>query len=42
MVNNVQCNVTRIDTIKTKTHDGAIRIVSNVHHIPDLKRNLIS
>jgi len=42
MGNNAQCNVTGIDTVKIKTHDGIVKTLSNVCHIPDLKRNLIS
>ena len=42
MANNAQYNVTGIGTIKIKTHDGVVRTLSNVHHVPDLKRNLIS
>ena len=42
MGNDVQCNVIGIGTIKIKTHDDAVRTLSNVHHVPDLKCNLIS
>jgi len=42
MGNNAQCNVTGIGTVKFKTHDGVVRTLSNVRHVPDLKRNLIS
>ena len=42
MGNNTHSNVTRIGTIKIKTHDGVVRTLSNVRHVPDLKRNLIS
>jgi len=42
MGNNAQCDVTGMGTIKIKTHDGVVRTLSNVHHVPDLKRNLIS
>lgn len=38
--NNAQCKVAGKGTIKIKTHDGVT--LSNVRHIPDLKRNLIS
>jgi len=41
MANNAQCNVTGIGTVKIKTHDGVVRTLSNVRHVPDLKRNLI-
>ena len=42
MGNNAQCNVTGIGTVKVKTHDGAIRTLSNVRYVPDLKVNLTS
>ena len=42
MGNNAQCKVTGIGTVKIKTHDGVVRTLSNVRHVPDLKRNLIS
>jgi len=29
-------------TIRIKMHDGMIRTSTNVRHVPDLKRNLIS
>ena len=40
--NNAQCNVTGIGTVKIKTYDGVVNTLSNVRHVPDLKRNLIS
>jgi len=40
--NNAQSNVTGIGTIKIKTDDGVVRTLSNVRHVPNLKRNLIS
>ena len=42
MGNNAQCKVTGIGTVKIKTHDGVVRTLSNVCHVPDLKPNLIS
>ena len=42
MGNDAQCNVVGIDTIRIKTLDGIVRTLSNVQHIPDLKRNRIS
>ena len=42
MGNNAQCKVTAIGTIKIKTHDGVVRTLFNVRHVPDLKRKLIS
>jgi len=37
MGNNVQCNVSGIGTVKIKTHDGVVRTLSNVCHVPNLK-----
>ena len=42
MDNNAQCNVIGIDIVKIKTHDGVVRTLSNVRHIPNLNRNIIS
>ena len=42
MGNNAQCSVANIGTVQIKTHDRVLRTLSNVRHIPDLKRNLIS
>ena len=42
MGNDAQCNAVGIDTVRIKTHDGIMRALSKVHHIPDLKCNLIS
>ena len=42
MCNDAQCYVISIGTIQIKTHGCILRILSNIHHIPYLKRNLIS
>ena len=42
MDNDAQCNVTEIGTVKIKTHDGVVRTLSNVRHVSNLKRDLIS
>ena len=39
--NNAQC-IAGMGTVKVKIHDGAIRALSNVRHVPNLKHNLIS
>lgn len=36
------CEIAAIDTIKIKMFDGTIRTLSDVRHIPSLKKNLIS
>jgi len=40
--NDAQCDVVSVGTIRIKTHYGIVRTLSNVHHIPGLKHNLIS
>ena len=35
-------NVVGIDTVKVKMYDGAVRTLTNVRHVPKLKRGLIS
>jgi len=34
--------VISIGTIKIRMHDGIVRTLNNVRHMPDLKKNLIS
>ncbi|PKU72844.1 Retrovirus-related Pol polyprotein from transposon TNT 1-94 [Dendrobium catenatum] len=40
--NNKACDVVGIGSIAVKMHDGHVRILKDVRHVPDLKRNLIS
>jgi len=42
MGNDAQSNVASIGDIQIKTHDGIMKTLTNVLHIPDLKCNLIS
>lgn len=42
MGNNASCEVTRIGFIRLKMHNGIIRELPNVRHVPELKRSLIS
>ncbi|KAG8501671.1 hypothetical protein CXB51_003833 [Gossypium anomalum] len=42
MGNNASCKITGVGTIKVKMFDGVVRTLSDVRHIPELKRNLIS
>ena len=42
MGNNAECKVAGIGTVQIKTHDGTIRTLSKVRHIPDMTRCLIS
>ncbi|KAG8474295.1 hypothetical protein CXB51_034132 [Gossypium anomalum] len=40
--NNASCKIVGVGTIKVKTFDGVVRTLSEVRHVPELKRNLIS
>ncbi|KAL8170919.1 LOW QUALITY PROTEIN: hypothetical protein V2J09_022723 [Rumex salicifolius] len=39
---NKTCGIIGIGQIKVRMHDGIIRMLTEVHHIPALKKNLIS
>ena len=41
MGNNIPCKTIGIDSIKIRMHDGIIRTLGNVRHVPDLNKNLI-
>jgi len=42
VANDNSCKVVCVKTIKIKMFDGVVRTLSDVHHVPDLRRNLIS
>src|SRR5688572_13417400 len=42
MGNDTACKVAGIGSIKIKTHDGIVRTLKEVRHIPNMTRNLIS
>ncbi|KAG8497140.1 hypothetical protein CXB51_008403 [Gossypium anomalum] len=42
MGNNASCKIAGVGTIKVKMLDGVVRTLSDVRHVPELKRNLIS
>ncbi|KAG8492401.1 hypothetical protein CXB51_009724 [Gossypium anomalum] len=42
MGNNCSCKIVGVGTIKVKMFDGVVRTLSDVRHVPELKRNLIS
>jgi len=42
MGNNTKCKVAEIGTVHIKTHDGVVRTLFKVRHIPDMTHNLIS
>ncbi|KAG8482488.1 hypothetical protein CXB51_024221 [Gossypium anomalum] len=42
MGNNASCKITGVGTIKVKMFDGVVRTLSDVRHVPELKKNLIS
>ncbi|KAG8488574.1 hypothetical protein CXB51_016504 [Gossypium anomalum] len=42
MGNNASCKIAGVGTIKVKMFDGVVRTLSDVRHVPELKRNLTS
>jgi LTR polyprotein gag-polypeptide-like protein/Pol polyprotein/gag-pre-integrase-like protein/zinc knuckle protein len=42
MGNDHACKTVGLGTIRVKMHDGAVRTLKDVRHIPDLRKNLIS
>lgn len=42
MGDNHMCKVQGMGNVKVKMHDGCIRVLSNVRHVPELKKNLVS
>ncbi|KAG8489027.1 hypothetical protein CXB51_017119 [Gossypium anomalum] len=42
MGNNASCKIAGVGTIKVKMFDGVVRTLSDVRHVPELKRNFIS
>ncbi|KAG8471994.1 hypothetical protein CXB51_036525 [Gossypium anomalum] len=42
MGNNASCKIVGVGTIKVKMFDGVVRTLSDMRHVPELKRNLIS
>jgi hypothetical protein len=42
MGNDVACKIVGMGTIRIMMHDGIMRTLKNVRHIPNLKKNLIS
>jgi hypothetical protein len=42
MGNDNSCNTIGVGSVKIKMFDGVIRTLTNVRHVPELKKNLIS
>ena len=42
MGNNVTCKTVGIGSIRIKMYDGIVRTLTNVRHVPELRKNLIS
>ncbi|KAK3020186.1 hypothetical protein RJ639_047130 [Escallonia herrerae] len=42
MGNDVACKVVGIGSIQIKMHDGIVRTLTDVRHVPELRKNLIS
>ena len=41
MGNNVPCKFVGIGSIQIRMHDGVVRTLTKVRHIPELKKNLV-
>ncbi|KAH0764779.1 hypothetical protein KY285_000650 [Solanum tuberosum] len=42
MSNNATCKIVGIGSVRVRCHDGTVRTITEVCHIPDLKKKLIS
>ncbi|XP_075110563.1 putative mitochondrial protein AtMg00300 [Nicotiana tabacum] len=42
MGNNATCAIVGIGSVRVCYHDGVVRTITQVRHVPDLKKNLIS
>ena len=42
MGNNSTCKIVDIGSVRVRCHDGIVRTITEVRHIPDLKKNFIS
>ena len=42
MGNNMTCKILGIGIVRIKMYDGVVRTLSNVCHVPDLRKNLLS
>lgn len=42
LLGNMDCMTIETQKIKSKMHDGMVRTLSKVQHMPDLRKNLIS
>ena len=42
MGNNASCKIASIGIVRIKMFDGVVRILGDLRHVPNLKRNLIS
>ena len=40
--NNVTCKVVGLGIVRIKTYDSVVRTLSNVRHVPNLKKNLLT
>ena len=42
MGNDAPCKIVGIGSVKIKMYDGVVRTLTEVRHVPELKKNLIS
>src|SRR5205809_5561288 len=41
MGNNVECNIIGTENIRMRMFDGQVRTLSNMRHVPDMRKNLL-
>jgi len=42
MGNDFACKIVGVGSIQIRMHDGSVRTLTNVRHVPELRKNLIS
>ena len=42
MGSDITCKIVVIGSVRVRCHDGILRTITEVCHVPDLKKNLIS
>ena len=42
MGNNANCKIVGMGLVRVRCHDGIVRTITKLHHVPNLKKNLIS
>jgi hypothetical protein len=42
MGNDFSCKIVGVGNVRIKMHDGSVRTLTDVRHVPELRKNLIS